>query len=255
MTKNVWRFIICGSEESAVHGKRLRRTIKENADKNKILGSVRNIKFKSHVEVRVIAETIEEAKDLKRIITTELGEKGEYTFGEVFVVDGEETDSYREFEVIREDELTEMVWALQGAGDAFVESTKQQKKILETINQRDYKKEYGQLAALLIEVGRWEMEINSDIDNGKLTPDLPINCLKEALIRPPYLNDEFISRTHELFYFLGSINDREMQDMSDANKEKHFRKLLDSDIEKYKGIISRRIEEIDSIIKIKTEKK
>jgi hypothetical protein len=62
----------------------------------------------------------------------------------------DDDERYRTFEVLREDELTEMVWALQGAGSVFLSSSE---KILDVMVTRDLRKERGLLGALELEVG------------------------------------------------------------------------------------------------------
>gem|GEM_PF-6310221 len=118
------RFFIVGNEEHAVHGGRHRREIKKIADKLKVYGSVRNIKNKPQIEIRYsekknaqdfLGEVLDYATELKLQISTPSS------------FDEDDEEDYKPFKVIREDELTEMVWALQGAGDVFTQQLQQKK--------------------------------------------------------------------------------------------------------------------------------
>lgn len=133
----VHRILINGGEEHSVHGRRLRRKIKEIADGGGFRGSVRNIKDKPQVEIRIVGGEAAEnfsGRILKAINEGKSGFSGLQMEGP-YGLGGEKAGDYHGFKVIREDELTEMVWALQGAGDIFLESAIGQREILGEISK------------------------------------------------------------------------------------------------------------------------
>jgi len=113
-----WEFVFSGSAED-IHGIGLRESIRGIAIgvAKGILGEVRNNKKDGTVSVICQAEYAVAEEFLKNILA---GEKkiDKHTKTQVDYPD-EKASKFNSFTVKREDELSEMVWALQGAGKVF----------------------------------------------------------------------------------------------------------------------------------------
>jgi acylphosphatase len=117
----IWRMVFWGATDMDVQGVYLRQVIKEIADSKEfcVKGHTRNLKDGS---VEVLCEcdkatadklfsSIKQAAAVKRIKIDE--NKTEPPTQKIFEFDS--------FDIVREDDLKEMVWALQGAGRTFKE--------------------------------------------------------------------------------------------------------------------------------------
>lgn len=261
MTDSVWRFLIKGKDETEVHGIMLRRKIKQMADKEKLCGSVKNIKHKPEIEIK-IASNKEDSEKFRESTEKALNEKvkakdeeEKYNFTQLFCIEGEKAEDYKEFAVIREDELTEMVWALQGAGDVFVKSAEIAKKsaetadkILETIINRDIKKEFSRLSALSIEIKAVLNQIENitkNAERNELTLFSFRNLsLKETLINPIFLDKDFMQTTPEVYNILEYLQSKEFLGLAPEFKLKaleKYKKIIDE----YVNIISGRLEQLN----------
>jgi acylphosphatase len=117
----IWRMVFWGATDMDVQGVYLRQIIKEIADSKELCvkGHTRNLKDGS---VEVLCEcdkatadklfsSIKQSSVFKRIKIDE--NKCESPTQKIF--------AFESFEIVREDDLKEMVWALQGAGRIFKE--------------------------------------------------------------------------------------------------------------------------------------
>lgn len=240
------RIMINGNEEHSIHGKRIRRDIKEIADREEARGSVRNIKNKPQVEIRIMADrdrAVRFCGFLEKEVCAEPGLRldGPHT------LEGEQAGEYIGFRVIREDELTEMVWALQGAGDVFLMSAEGQKAILGEIKNRDMRKEYSRLAALSVEMEsnlKKIVELAGSIEKGERGisgkdqkfRDL---CLSQALREPAYPDNTFIQATQDVYYAISDLRESiwKGKDLDFLEKKKMM-------MEEYKKSIDGRMDEI-----------
>ena len=222
----LWAFKITGKDESELHGRQYRVLIKKLADKAQILGSVRNIKYKPQIEVRLDIADKTQAEAIKKQLEDGLKsidtEAKPLEFGELCQLDDD--IKYEEFSVIREDELTEMVWALQGAGEVFYKSSKDIRTVMVL---RDTMKERGLLGALKIEVGFIINRVNTMINDvsADQTPEFNFveqHCLKRALVEPAWIDDKFMQLTNDLFY---KVNRSEKAEFASKNKDERLREL------------------------------
>ena len=116
MPQNLVRIIIEGETASSVQGAELRETVQEIAGKIGIKGQIRNVKGKPKVEI--ICE--KEKSDLLFKEIERLKERKDTLFKIKNVTKTDKLfDDFQDFDVVREDDLSEMVWALQGAGKVF----------------------------------------------------------------------------------------------------------------------------------------
>lgn len=244
-----WSFKIFGHDETDLHGGFYRVRIMHFANdylekhKSLIRGSVKNIKYKAEIEVRVVAETEKIAGEFKNNLDKELNgnRKEKLTFGNLYAGEEETEEEITDFKVIREDELTEMVWALQGAGGVFQDASKH-------LVIRDIMKERGLLGALNMEVGFIKSKIKTIIDNVDTTIEPKFNfeqhCLQKALVEPPFPDDIFMQLTNDLFY---GINRRDKEPFQNLNKENKLKELNDLNLRttEYLKAITERIQQLD----------
>ena len=122
MKRNFRRIMIIGETANSVHGSELREYIQRIANNMSINGQIRNIKGDSKVEI--ICEGEKEKLDnfFKKIKKLEKCKDKLFNIKEVN--NEEELFEFKEFKLVREDELSEMVWALQGAGKVFYATEK-----------------------------------------------------------------------------------------------------------------------------------
>jgi len=115
------RIVIDGETASSVQGAELRETVQKIARGMGITGQIRNVKGKPRVEVICGKEK----SDLLFEEINKLKKRGDVLFRikNIFKTD-ELFDDFQDFDVVREDDLSEMVWALQGAGKVFVSASK-----------------------------------------------------------------------------------------------------------------------------------
>ena len=249
--KKIWLFTITGKDETEVHGKAYRVKISKAADKKKISGSVRNIKSIREIEVRVASEEGEASEfkaALEQAMNKDREEEEKLIFGECVHLK-EDDGKYQGFSVIREDELTEMVWALQGAGGVFLSSSE---KILDLMVARDFRKERGLLGALGLEVGfivKRAGDMITGIQGGKAVKfQFEQDCLRKALVEPAWSdNDTFLQLTSDLFHSINRSDKPEFGSISSEDQVKELDSLRKVASEYYK-IIDDRIEELDKRI-------
>jgi len=115
MAQDMKRIVITGLTATDVQGITLREKVERLAKQLGAKGFVRNVKGKSEVEVICDADKAKELFEGIGRIRERLG--GMFAIGEPT-----ETlfDEFTDFTIKREDDLTEMVWGLQGAGKAFL---------------------------------------------------------------------------------------------------------------------------------------
>ncbi len=135
-----WEFVLKGADSKDIQGVELREKIREMAVKAKVSGDVRNVKEDRTVLVRC-RTTDEKAKRLFDQIVgldhplVRLDAKKSKP-RKLSVLEGPVPRFPKGFEVVREDELSEMVWALQGAGKVFgLNEDLRKKKILGALKQ------------------------------------------------------------------------------------------------------------------------
>ncbi len=163
-------------------------------------------------------------------------------------------EKYRGFDVIREDELTEMVWALQGAGSVFLSSSE---KIRDVLVTRDLKKERGLLGALKLEVGfviKRVGDMITGIEGGNTDVEFQFeqDCLRKALVEPAWAdNDEFLQLTSDLFHSINRSGKPRFESVTRPNQVKELGNVKKVAEEYYK-MIDTRLEELDGKIGKKT---
>jgi hypothetical protein len=246
---SVWVFSIAGSDESDIHGHLLRLAIKREATKCGLHGSVRNIKFEPKIEVKMVASDISQAQGFIEKLK-QLPCLNGFMFEPIYEQHGEIKEKYYDFKVIREDELTEMVWALQGAGEEFAKSAKTNLEILNEIKMRDEREAQSRLSSLLMEIKFMRSIVADQIEGLKREGVFhsPIEarnlCLREAMVHPPYKDDEFIYATNDIYYILEDVEKTSKKfTMDKVAKEEKIKKL-----ETYQKNIDAYIQRISDIL-------
>ena len=210
----LWKILVQGDSAMDVHGVGLRETVHSIARSmypQSPKGFVRNIKASRVVEI-VLQVDENQANAFKGSLLEKLSAENPLVdtdririLGTGVVEDpyarmeaGE--GGFRDFEVKREDELTEMVWALQNAGQALFLQTKIRAKALVTALASEM--EY---VLLLVK------EIRDNQDKGILQERRFHMISVENIIRePPYIKGHscgfLLSRCHELYGLLEMSN-------------------------------------------------
>lgn len=253
----MWLFRIIGEDETDIHGGGYRVRIMKFAKEQGVLGSVRNIKFKPEIEVRLIKENKEQAEKFKDDLKTKLKEP-KLKFDDVCYFQDND-DNYKDFTVVREDELTEMVWALQGAGQIFsvlaekqAELSEKQDKILKALNKRDYLKELGLLSALKLEVGFINEKVGdmikqvAELGNTSFF-NFTTSCLGKALVEPAWVDGNFMQLTGDLFYRIKRADKQPFDTLSKEAKLKELQELKSVAFE-YKTTIDGRIKYLEEAL-------
>lgn len=248
----MWFFVIRGEDETEIHGKRYRSRIREFASKTpEIRGSVKNVKGAPEIEVRLVADDKGKASEfrvqLEQFLNSEREKK--LVFGDLRSFE-DDAGKYQTFEVIREDELTEMVWALQGAGDVFLSSSERIKELMVT---RDLRKERGLLGALKLEVGfirekaeEMSKRVSDNVEVGRF--QFQQDCLRKALVEPAWAdNDDFLQLTSDLFHSINREDDEPFESLSPHYKLKELENL-EKIASEYYDLLDTRIKELDSKI-------
>lgn len=215
MTKKVFRFLISSDDELLIHGRYCRATIKKdvmNFNKNitnPITGFAKNVKGKPEVEVFAVCEEKASVWTFIDNFLTKNEKLSGFRFPTIDdikeVTWGDEYKNIMDFQIKREDDLTEMVWALQGAGQEFKTSSEQIGKILEEIQERDKKKKMSVLQSLNIELHNlYSTLVKIDSDNPHLhsteiLDELNTLCLESCIKYPPDTNEDFLLPLHETF--------------------------------------------------------
>ena len=172
MADNIWRMVFAGRTDMDVQGVYFRQIIKEIADGDELMlkGQVRNLKDGS---VEVICECERrKAKNFYDSIIRKAKAKGIRIKEEKCITPTEDIFEFKkEFKIIREDDLREMVWALQGAGRVFKEQ--EEVKRAEMINGLRYE---------LHSISETSEKI---IDEMKVNRRLRLISMKKILAQPP----------------------------------------------------------------------
>jgi acylphosphatase len=154
------RVVLEGFTSYAIQGRNFREKIEElvrtkfNTDGVNVTGKVSNLK-NGQVEVIFCGKDSDWLEFLKKLgeWTKKDADQSKIYIREPKIYDYEvEDNSFSDFTIERSDELSEMVWALRGAGNRFVESTKALQKIEETLKYRDKKIAVGRLFSLNYEL-------------------------------------------------------------------------------------------------------
>jgi len=124
MAQDISRIIVYGETTSSVHGAELREKIQEIALKWKIDGQIRNVKGWPQVEIICCRDDKEKFRNFfNELLGLKAQKDALYNVTDVLERDSL-FDDFNGFNVVRSDDLSEMVWGLQAAGKVFSFSEK-----------------------------------------------------------------------------------------------------------------------------------
>jgi acylphosphatase len=193
----LWKIIIEGKTAYDVQGVNLRENVITVAYKNGIKCKVWNKKRSKKVEIVCRCENIERAEIFKNDIEKSLKKnpliKDEPTIKtpELYMDCGLKEEDINDYEIEREDDLTEMVWALQNAGRAFLIQGELIKKM--------------HVKALKAELEGFK-EVLGKIDDDDNRECFTLVALETCLKEPPWENAELIAKLHTLYRYAKTIN-------------------------------------------------
>lgn len=193
-----WRFLFKGEDAADIQGVQFREEIKKKACKLEIKGQVRNLKERPNgFQVEVICETESEEgatkffEEIKRIQNPliKLDKASAEMSTKLF-------NEFKDFNIVREDDLSEMVWALQGAGRVFANQEEERRTVRE--NQ-------------LLESLTYELPTISNcweyISTERKKRHFNLICIEKILSEPPTGKKELVENIRNLYETCKQFND------------------------------------------------
>jgi len=223
------RKVVCmsikGTVPDDVQGVDLRGSIEKyakdlNSEKDYIIrGYVRNVKGKAEVEVLFYAEK-EEGKEefiskIKKLVSgLDADIEGPW--------EEERCVKFEDFTTIREDELTEMVWALRGAGKVFGGLVKEVKSQRQDLWFHEQERERKRLESLVRSIESELVSINERrvrIEGGETHLGFRLFCIENFIKEPPSDADkDFLRSLNELYELCDEANQLIKMEVMDQNK-------------------------------------
>jgi acylphosphatase len=229
------RVIIEGHTSYSIQGVNLREQVEKfvretiNHDKIQVTGKISNLK-NGQVEI-IFCGSDNELDRIKAQIEklTTIKKDQEVTKGirQITVYDYD-TPIFSDFTIERSDDLSEMVWALKGAGYRFVESTEVLGKIYSKIEERDKQTESSRLLALYYELVYNLSHLHDIKDYGKIS----LVVLNASIENPILPENDFILPLSSVVFALSELKNAELQLLNNFNTDdiKHDIESLDNKI-------------------------
>jgi hypothetical protein len=123
---------------------------------------------------------------------------------------------FSDFTIERSDDLSEMVWALRGAGIRFVESSKMLAKIYDKIQERDDRIASSRLLALHHELVYNKSQLQ-DINNCK--DKISLIALNASIENPIVQENNFVMPLTDLVFALTELKNAESSLLNNYNSE------------------------------------
>jgi acylphosphatase/predicted metal-dependent hydrolase len=229
------RVIIEGHTSYSIQGVNLREEIEKfvrrtiNHDKIQVTDNLSNLK-NGQVEIIFCGP----ANELNRIkaqiekLTTIKKDQEVATAIRQITEYGYETPIFTDFTIERSDDLSEMVWALKGAGYRFIESTEVLGNIYSKIQERDEQTELSRLLALHYELVYNLSHLHDIKDYGKISL-VVLNASIESPILP---ENDFILPLSSVVFALSELKNAESPLLNNFNTDdiKHDIESLDNKI-------------------------
>ena len=223
------RKVVCvrikGRVPDDVQGVNLREDIEKkakelNSDKKyDIRGYVRNVKGKAEVEVLFYAkkeEGEEEFIDEIEKLVSGLAANTEGPWEEKRSV------KFEDFKAVREDELTEMVWALRGAGKVFSGLVKEVRNQTQAMWGQEMERERKMLESLVRSIESELVSINERrayIEEGERHLGFRLFCIENFIKEPPSdVDKDFLRSLNELYELCDEVNQLIKMKVIDQNK-------------------------------------
>lgn len=142
-----------------------------------------------------------------------------------------ESEAFYDFTVERSDDLSEMVWALRGAGIRFKDATDALEKIDKTLIERDRNSAIGRLLTLQNElISNRELLASPNRNTRRKNRErIKIVALESNIENPSVPKEEFVYPLMEVYSDLLDFRDGLLQDVRDiSNKIDALLKIIDS---------------------------
>ena len=186
------RIIIQGKTATDVQGIGLRDKIQRIAKDMVIKGMVRNVKGEPKVEIICEAERANELYERIEKLKNEI--RGNFIVNKP---SAQLFDEFDDFYIKREDDLTEMVWGLQGAGKAFKEAEKMREENRKRMLIKSLTQE---LNSILVHIDK--------LRHKEPVSSLRVICLENFLREPPLdINDDLMKNLNDLYDLCVETND------------------------------------------------
>ncbi|MFH0890067.1 MAG: hypothetical protein V1836_02895 [Candidatus Aenigmatarchaeota archaeon] len=197
------KIIVVGESESDVQGTDLREDIKKVATSLGINARIENVKDKS--EVKVICES-DKADSLYKGIKILVDKANEddklYFIKDVKLPDDRIFDN-TDLDLVREDDLSEMVWALRGAGRAFKKLADETKKLEE---RKQKVKTESMFTGLRYEINSISEHVGF-LRSKERNSDFQLFTIEHFLKEPIVLNDgDLLTSLRALYDFCQETN-------------------------------------------------
>lgn len=192
-----WEFVLKGANAHDIHGVQLRENIRKLAVDAGVPGDVRNVKKDHTVLVRCKAPEEQAERLLQTILKIPdalIKLHPTDSFKRKMTSEGGEPPKIPdEFEIIREDELSEMVWALQGAGKIFAGGEKSRERKLTQA-----------LKLALIETSACADEHNRGTPNNR---NFVVTALENFISTGPVEDTDLVKQVYDLYQLCGQANE------------------------------------------------
>jgi acylphosphatase len=234
------RVIIKAITSYAIQGINLREKTEEyvrtqlNHDKIRVKGKISNLK-NGDVELIFCGKKSDLSKLLDHLSKSTVIRKGQ---SEVEVIKETpcyeietESEAFSDFTVERSDDLSEMVWALRGAGIRFKDATDALEKIDKTLIERDRNSAIGRLLTLQNElISNRELLASPNRNTRRKNRErINIVALESNIENPAVPKEEFVYPLMEVYSDLLDFRDGLLQDVRDiSNKIDALLKIIDS---------------------------
>jgi len=190
--QKLMRIIIQGKTATDVQGIGLRDKIQRIAKDMVIKGMVRNVKGEPKVEIICEAERANELYERIEKLKNEI--RGNFIVNKP---SAQLFDEFDDFYIKREDDLTEMVWGLQGAGKAFKEAEKMREENRKRMLIKSLTQE---LNSILVHIDK--------LRHKEPVSSLRVICLENFLREPPLdINDDLMKNLNDLYDLCVETND------------------------------------------------
>jgi len=191
--QDLCRVVIEGKTASAVQGTGLRDAIQEIADNLGAKGQIRNIKGESKVEV--ICEKVHCVRLKEEILRLDSTQENVFKIKKVDIKE-DLFDEFTGFDVVREDDLSEMVWGLQAAGKVFAI----------TEEKREFTRNRSLFKGLELCINSISIHLDQIQSNEKRSP-MHLFAVEHFLEEPPgNVDDTLLRKLWDLYTLCKNIN-------------------------------------------------
>jgi acylphosphatase len=232
------RIVIEGLTSNYIQGVNLRERVENfvrgtiNADNVMVKGKISNLQ-NGRVEIIFCGSDsdLDRIKlQLEELTKTKKDEKETKRIKNINTYEYEVDDKlFSDFTIERSDDLSEMVWALRGAGNRFVESTEVLAKIYHKIQERDERTALSRLLALHYELMYNKPHLQNINDFGD---KISLVALNASIENPILSENDFVLPLTDVVFALTELKNAKLPLLNNFNTDdiKHDIESLDSKI-------------------------